>query len=43
MYNVTLYFLLRDKVYDIESDLKESFHIMSPLVIQAEFYRAMNN
>jgi hypothetical protein len=33
MYNVIVYFLLSDKVYDIDSYLKESFHIISSLVI----------
>lgn len=33
MYNITVYFVLRDKVYGIEFDVKESYHIMSSLVI----------
>ena len=32
MYTVTVYFLLRDKVYDNESDLKERLHVMPSLV-----------
>jgi hypothetical protein len=33
MYTVTMYLLLRDKVYDSESDLKESLHIVLSLVV----------
>ena len=33
MYTVSVYFLLKDKVHDNESVLKESLHVMPSLVV----------